>query len=181
MHGPRLLLLDEPSMGLAPKLVLEIFRIIKELNETGVTDPAGRAERPAGAEARRLRLRARDRPHPHGRTPKRSAPATPSWRPILARELAQLLVAERGGFLRAAAGTSNQPFSSSLARTRSLSPPLVWCSSTSAPNCASGVRLRGVRQHAEQRDHVAARLGSRHAGANADVDQRTLQLVSSST
>lgn len=37
MHGPRLLLLDEPSMGLAPKLVLETFRIIKELNKTGVT------------------------------------------------------------------------------------------------------------------------------------------------
>jgi branched-chain amino acid transport system ATP-binding protein len=37
MHGPRVLLLDEPSMGLAPKLVLETFRIIKELNKTGVT------------------------------------------------------------------------------------------------------------------------------------------------
>jgi len=37
MHGPRVLLLDEPSMGLAPKLVLETMRIIKELNGTGVT------------------------------------------------------------------------------------------------------------------------------------------------
>ena len=37
MHGPKVLLLDEPSMGLAPKLVLETFRIIKELNKTGVT------------------------------------------------------------------------------------------------------------------------------------------------
>jgi branched-chain amino acid transport system ATP-binding protein len=37
MHGPRVLLLDEPSMGLAPKLVLETMRIIKELNRTGVT------------------------------------------------------------------------------------------------------------------------------------------------
>jgi branched-chain amino acid transport system ATP-binding protein len=37
MHGPKVLLLDEPSMGLAPKLVLETFRIIKELNRTGVT------------------------------------------------------------------------------------------------------------------------------------------------
>jgi branched-chain amino acid transport system ATP-binding protein len=33
MHGPRVLLLDEPSMGLAPKLVLETMRIIKRLNE----------------------------------------------------------------------------------------------------------------------------------------------------
>ncbi|MEP7239367.1 MAG: ABC transporter ATP-binding protein [Devosia sp.] len=37
MHGPKVLLLDEPSMGLAPKLVIETFRIIKELNKTGVT------------------------------------------------------------------------------------------------------------------------------------------------
>jgi branched-chain amino acid transport system ATP-binding protein len=31
------LLLDEPSMGLAPKLVQEIYRVLKEVNETGVT------------------------------------------------------------------------------------------------------------------------------------------------
>ena len=37
MHGPRVLLLDEPSMGLAPKLVIETFRIIKDLNKSGVT------------------------------------------------------------------------------------------------------------------------------------------------
>ncbi|MES9882435.1 MAG: ABC transporter ATP-binding protein [Sedimenticola sp.] len=34
---PRLLLLDEPSMGLAPLLVKEIFRVVRELNEKGVT------------------------------------------------------------------------------------------------------------------------------------------------
>lgn len=34
---PRLLLLDEPSMGLAPLLVKEIFNIIKEINESGTT------------------------------------------------------------------------------------------------------------------------------------------------
>jgi branched-chain amino acid transport system ATP-binding protein len=33
MQRPRLLLLDEPSLGLAPLLVTEIFRIVKELNE----------------------------------------------------------------------------------------------------------------------------------------------------
>lgn len=32
MQGPKVLLLDEPSMGLAPKLVLETMRIIKRLN-----------------------------------------------------------------------------------------------------------------------------------------------------
>ena len=33
MAKPKMLLLDEPSMGLAPQLVAEIFNIVKELNE----------------------------------------------------------------------------------------------------------------------------------------------------
>lgn len=33
MSRPRLLLLDEPSLGLAPMLVKQIFRVIKEINE----------------------------------------------------------------------------------------------------------------------------------------------------
>jgi branched-chain amino acid transport system ATP-binding protein len=37
MSRPRLLLLDEPSLGLAPIIVLEIFSIIRELNAQGVT------------------------------------------------------------------------------------------------------------------------------------------------
>ena len=37
MCRPKMLLLDEPSMGLAPILVKEIFRIIKECNEAGMT------------------------------------------------------------------------------------------------------------------------------------------------
>jgi branched-chain amino acid transport system ATP-binding protein len=37
MGKPRLLLLDEPSMGLAPMVVAQIFEIIKEINQTGVT------------------------------------------------------------------------------------------------------------------------------------------------
>jgi branched-chain amino acid transport system ATP-binding protein len=37
MHGPKILLLDEPSMGLAPKLVLETMKIVKQLNEAGTT------------------------------------------------------------------------------------------------------------------------------------------------
>ncbi len=34
MQRPRLLLLDEPSLGLAPLVVAEIFRIVRELNES---------------------------------------------------------------------------------------------------------------------------------------------------
>jgi branched-chain amino acid transport system ATP-binding protein len=37
MARPRLMLLDEPSMGLAPLLVREIFEIIQEINRTGTT------------------------------------------------------------------------------------------------------------------------------------------------
>jgi branched-chain amino acid transport system ATP-binding protein len=37
MSRPSLLMLDEPSLGLGPKLVSDIFRIIKEINCNGVT------------------------------------------------------------------------------------------------------------------------------------------------
>ena len=37
MAGPKLLMLDEPSLGLAPILVKEIFQIIRTLNEQGTT------------------------------------------------------------------------------------------------------------------------------------------------
>ncbi len=37
MGKPRLLLLDEPSMGLAPMIVAQIFEIIREINSAGVT------------------------------------------------------------------------------------------------------------------------------------------------
>ncbi|GGC58553.1 ABC transporter ATP-binding protein [Undibacterium terreum] len=37
MAKPKVLLLDEPSMGLAPLMVQEIFRVLKEINQTGLT------------------------------------------------------------------------------------------------------------------------------------------------
>jgi branched-chain amino acid transport system ATP-binding protein len=37
MSGPRLLMLDEPSLGLAPLIVREIFSIIRQINADGVT------------------------------------------------------------------------------------------------------------------------------------------------
>ena len=37
MSRPRLLLLDEPSLGLAPLMVAEIFRIVREINAQGTT------------------------------------------------------------------------------------------------------------------------------------------------
>ena len=53
-----MLLLDEPSMGLAPKIVDEVFRVIEEIRASGHHRGARRAERPPGAARRRLRLRA---------------------------------------------------------------------------------------------------------------------------
>jgi branched-chain amino acid transport system ATP-binding protein len=37
MARPRLLLLDEPSMGLAPQIIQQIFRIIRDINQAGTT------------------------------------------------------------------------------------------------------------------------------------------------
>jgi len=37
MQEPKLLLLDEPSLGLAPKIMSEIFKTIKEINKSGVS------------------------------------------------------------------------------------------------------------------------------------------------
>ncbi|HEY2698510.1 MAG TPA: ABC transporter ATP-binding protein [Pseudonocardiaceae bacterium] len=37
MANPRLLLLDEPSLGLAPQIIQQIFRIVTEINEQGTT------------------------------------------------------------------------------------------------------------------------------------------------
>ena len=37
MSLPRLLMLDEPSLGLAPLLVRDIFRTVREINQHGTT------------------------------------------------------------------------------------------------------------------------------------------------
>jgi branched-chain amino acid transport system ATP-binding protein len=37
MGRPKLLMLDEPSLGLSPLLVEEIFKIIKEISQGGIT------------------------------------------------------------------------------------------------------------------------------------------------
>ena len=37
MSNPKLLMLDEPSLGLAPKIVEQMFEVIGELNSRGIT------------------------------------------------------------------------------------------------------------------------------------------------
>ena len=61
MSNPRLLLLDEPAMGIAPMLVERIYETIAEINRPGHHHPARRAERQLRARRLQPRLRARDR------------------------------------------------------------------------------------------------------------------------
>ncbi len=67
--GARLLLLDEPSEGLAPVVVREIGEVILRLKRAGVHDPAGRAESAICAQGRRPPRRRRERQG--GRCPER--------------------------------------------------------------------------------------------------------------
>ncbi len=63
MARPKLLMLDEPSMGLAPIFVERIFETIVEINKQGHADPPRRAERAHGARGRPAGVRDRDRKH----------------------------------------------------------------------------------------------------------------------
>ena len=68
MSRPRLLLLDEPSLGLAPLVVREIFRIVQTINkQRGRERAPRRAERGDRARPGRSRVPPRDGPRRHGR------------------------------------------------------------------------------------------------------------------
>ena len=58
---PEVLLLDEPSLGLAPLAVDSVFEALRGIRERGRHDPARRAARPAHGRARRPDARARRR------------------------------------------------------------------------------------------------------------------------
>ena len=77
MSRPSLLLLDEPSLGLAPIVVDQIFALLERLRSRGHDDPARRAERAPRARDRRPRLRARlgPRREPRGPPPSCAPPA----------------------------------------------------------------------------------------------------------
>ena len=87
MAKPRLLLLDEPSLGLAPVIVQKVFAIIAEIRAPRHDGAAGGAERPHGAVGGRPRLRAGDRAasglegKPGGTVGQRRSPRRLSRRP----------------------------------------------------------------------------------------------------
>ncbi len=57
MSEPKLILLDEPSLGLAPLMVEEVFRAIRQINAAGADHPADRAERSGRPQHSALRIR----------------------------------------------------------------------------------------------------------------------------
>ena len=66
MSNPSLLILDEPSLGLAPKLVSEIFGIVKEINARGVTVLLVEQNVYRGPRYFHPCLRSSNGPHSHG-------------------------------------------------------------------------------------------------------------------
>ena len=63
MSGPKLVLLDEPSMGLAPVIVAQVFELVRRIRAEGYTVLIVEQNVQPGAEGRRPRLPARGRPH----------------------------------------------------------------------------------------------------------------------
>ena len=63
MGDPDLVIIDEPTEGLAPKLVEQVGQLLDEIARRGVVDPAGRAE--AHDRAQDLAPALRDGPRPH--------------------------------------------------------------------------------------------------------------------
>ena len=77
MARPRLLLLDEPSLGLAPLIVRQIFEVIRELNASAGPDRvSGRAECLSRPQARPPRLCHGQRADHHDRAPAASFSAS---------------------------------------------------------------------------------------------------------
>ena len=106
MADPKLLMLDEPSMGLAPVVVELIFDTIVKLNDKGNHDPARGAERRNGFADSRPRLRSRDRVgsargHGQGAPHQRAGPQDLSGR-VLSQEPACVLAGGRERSVHAA-------------------------------------------------------------------------------
>ena len=98
MTNPKLLMLDEPSLGIAPRLVRAIMDALAEINRSGRRRLPGRAERAGRPRPRPPRLRAGVRPHRapgpgrrpaarSARAPRLSGPAGGAGVSVLAQQL----------------------------------------------------------------------------------------------
>ncbi len=74
MQHPKLLILDEPSLGLAPLLVQQVKEVVTEINEPGNLGPAHRAECQHGPVDRPPRLHHGDGEDGHGRQAREAPP-----------------------------------------------------------------------------------------------------------
>ena len=87
MGNPRVLLMDEPSEGLAPQIVAEVMATIRKLKESGLVDRAGRAKPKAGVRCRRRHRHPQYRPRrgrlDPGKTGKRRRRSAPAPRGVL--------------------------------------------------------------------------------------------------
>ena len=82
MSNPRLLLLDEPSLGLAPLVVHTIFEAIDEIKSKGDYDSSGRTERTRRAGPFRSRVRSGNRKNSDGRSVKRPGQGSQDQRSV---------------------------------------------------------------------------------------------------
>ena len=175
MQRPRLLLLDEPSLGLAPVLVAEIFRIVRELNEKeGLTVLVVEQNAHLALQAADSRLRAR------GRAASRSrAERGAQGRRLRPPELPRLLMATAAtSRLEGSAAGAVDAGASPVVRAAS-SRPRSSCSSarlrsaTFAQLTVAGTRARrGLRQpRARARPHLPRDRGDQlRAGRAGDGD-----------
>ena len=83
MARPTLLMLDEPSLGLAPRIVRDVFHILTDLRKSRRLDSAGRAECARGAGGRRLCLCDGTRRDHHAGLAGRKLPAIRGWSKVI--------------------------------------------------------------------------------------------------
>ena len=167
MAGPALLLLDEPSLGLAPILVDQIFELLARLRERGHDDPARRAERAPRARDRRPRVRARRTAGSSARgRPPSSAP-----RP----EIEQRLPRDRRVVIARSPTSRRRPSSRRSTRSRSDRPTRCsrsawrWCSRSSGSSTSPTASSSPSRR---TRCTSSTSQGVPFAGAGAGRDRR---------
>ena len=168
MARPKLLLLDEPSMGLAPIFVERIFETHRDDQRAGHVDPARRAERADGARGGQPRLRARDRPRRARRrrevaSRERAGPQDLPRRGALRRHRRRRPRRRSGKY----GGESRKPI-------RASAPDAARHLRARRPTPADGdeAELPRGRRVAAAGDEDGCRAGSAHGVAGAPVEER---------
>ena len=143
MAEPKLLILDEPSLGLSPLLVEELFALIKTINAEGHRPPPGRAERGAKPRGGAARLYPRQR-RVRARGKRRRHPQRPQSQARLSRDVTMA--------------------DAETLRSRLTRKPIVVAPASTTPFTALGRRAGGVH-HAlclRRRDRLYAARAARH-------------------